>query len=339
MENELCFINPTKCDMFSYLRGIDLQELIVQIENFYLVYRNILNLPSDVTFGTEIEYEGLKKEIADDYIRKNFFRWTSKSDCSCESGGEISSPILQDNTENWRELKKICEFLKENKVITNQSAGGHIHIGAHVLGTDVKKWIPFLKVYTAYENVIFRFSHGDKISGRKKILKYASPIADELFEKLQKINKTNDISTIAYQVLLFQRNQALNFNNVQFSDISNGVKKNTLEFRCPNATIEEVVWQNNINTFTKLILCANSSHFDEEFLDFKLENERISSEKEYYLYSEVFLKDALEFVDLVFDNNLDKVYFLRQYIKGFQTSYGTAAAQKSKSLFCQTKCI
>ena len=40
-----------------------------------------------------------------------------------------------------------------------------------------------------------------------------------------------------------------------------------------------------------------------------------------YLYNEINLKDVLEFVDLIFDNNLDKLNFLRQYIGDFRGMY------------------
>ena len=52
-------------DFFSSFRGIDLRELIAYIENFDLVYRDSLNLPTWVTFGVEIEYEGIQKRIVD----------------------------------------------------------------------------------------------------------------------------------------------------------------------------------------------------------------------------------------------------------------------------------
>ena len=32
-------------------------------------------------------------------------------------------------------------------------------------------------------------------------------------------------------------------------------------------------------------------------------------------YSFLYLEQAIEFVDMIFDNNLDKIYFLKQYIK------------------------
>ena len=36
------------------------------------------------------------------------------------------------------------------------------------------------------------------------------------------------------------------------------------------------------------------------------------------MYDEIFLDQALEFADLIFTNNLDKIYFLKQYLKGFE---------------------
>ena len=47
-------------------------------------------------------------------------------------------------------------------------------------------------------------------------------------------------------------------------------------------------------------------------------------------YSEVNIEEALEFVDLVFDNDLDKVYFLRQYIKNYEENFKTNKAVMAK---------
>ena len=55
-------------DKLSLLKGIELQDVIVFIENFKLEYRDKINLPSSFTFGTEIEYEYLKKNILQECI-------------------------------------------------------------------------------------------------------------------------------------------------------------------------------------------------------------------------------------------------------------------------------
>ena len=41
------------------------------------------------------------------------------------------------------------------------------------------------------------------------------------------------------------------------------------------------------------------------------------------LYDEIYLDQALELADILFDNNLDKVYFLRQYLKPFKIGNNT----------------
>lgn len=65
----------------------------------------------------------------------------------------------------------------------------------------------------------------------------------------------------------------------------------------------------------------SSRNLDTDFLDYKLSSGNINYDK--MKYSEVNIEEALEFVDLVFDNDLDKVYFLRQYIKNYEENFKT----------------
>ena len=37
-----------------------------------------------------------------------------------------------------------------------------------------------------------------------------------------------------------------------------------------------------------------------------------------YLYRNIYLEQAIELADLIFKRNIDKIYFLRQYLKSFQ---------------------
>ena len=100
------------------------------------------------------------------------------------------------------------------------------------------------------------------------------------------------------------------------------IDKNTLEFRRPNGTLEEVIWQNNINVIIKLILAINSNNFDIDYIINKLKTnkDRIINKYDSAYDHELNLEKALEFVDLFYDNNLDKINFLKQYIKGYELS-------------------
>lgn len=323
------FISLKKNDEFAFLRGIDLQDLLVETENYLLEYRDKLNLPNDLTFGLELEYEGNLRTSTNEFVEKNLKDWRSKGDASLYSGGEVTSPIMRDEIKYWQELKKICEHLSRKKADTIHNAGGHIHIGACILGKDVEAWRHFLKLYTAYENIIFRFIYGDKISGRKKLFKYAPPIANSIYREMKNIDSATSLSDIDKALPTNDRYAALNFCNVDFINPKNRYG-NTLEFRSPNATTSEVIWQNNINTFAKMLVASKNKVMNEDFLDYKLKREYLSYVGHEYMYNEINLKNVLEFVDLVFDNNLDKVYFLRQYLKGFQDNYGMEKAVRAK---------
>ena len=153
------FVNPKNNDIFSSMRGIDLQDLLVETEKQDLTFRESLGLPHNVTFGTEIEYENVSRDKVTQFVEDNLPNWISTSDASLCSGGEINSPIMFDDKKDWEELKKICVYLSQEKAITSGNAGGHIHVGAHVLGEDVAAWRNFLKLYAAYESVLFRFAY------------------------------------------------------------------------------------------------------------------------------------------------------------------------------------
>ena len=322
------FMTSERNDVFSQLRGLELQDLLFETSNCMLEYRYLLNLPSDVTFGVEIEYESLYRYKIDQFI-ETIRGWTSDDDGSLVIGGEVISPILTDKTSDWQNLKKVCEYLSKKNVDTIHNAGGHIHIGAHVLGDDVEAWRTFLKLYIAYENIIFRFAYGDKISGRKNIKKFASPIACVLYNKLDLFNNASSLFGIRLN-LPDNKYNALNFKNVDWDDVEFEDYKNTIEFRSPNATTSAVIWQNSINAFAKMILASKDKVINEAFLDYKLKHEYLPYAGNEYMYNNINLKNVLEFIDLVFDNNLDKMYFLRQYIKDFQDNYGLKGAVKAK---------
>lgn len=146
---------------------------------------------------------------------------------------------------------------------------------------------------------------------------YARPTADILYNGIKNLNSSDLLIDVLLELPVNKRNLALSFYNVKLCSSKTVMQRNTIEFRSPNATTNEVIWQNNINTFTKMLVSAKNKTIDEDFLNYKLNNEYLSYRENEYMYSEVNLKNALEFVDLTFNNNLDKVYFLRQYLKDF----------------------
>ncbi len=311
------FIKPRNNDQFMNMSGIELQELLYYIENYYLEYRNRLGFDDNVTFGLEIEVANshnkyIQKHLKDDKIKPE---WVITSDGSLHSGIEINSPILKDTCANWVNLNRVCSIIKNHCVI-DETCGGHIHVGTQVLGPQKQSWLNFLKLWSVYENIIYRFVYGDYLTARSNMSKYAPPMATYFWKSYENIKKMEKFRIrTAQDYLGYHKRQAVNFLNVKdFNDFSSG---NTIEFRCPNGTIEPVIWQNNVNLFINMLLYCKSSNFDNDIID-----RRRAINQDKYLglnwYNEIYLEQALEFCDMIFKNNFDKVYFLRQYLKSFE---------------------
>lgn len=312
------FIDVNKNDQISTLNKHDLTEILKEINKYYLTYRNSLNLPKELTFGVEIEYEKAKKEKVDLYVENNLPEWISKYDLSLFSGGEINSPIMNDEIKYWEELKKICHYLKVNGAKKSKNAGGHIHIGAHILGNDINSWRNFLKLYTIYEDILYRFGYGDYINGRKELNHYAKPFGNNVYYSLQEINNCTFVSNLTSFLPVYDKCYSLSLCTANFHNIDKFKERNTIEFRFPNSTTNEIIWQNNILTFSKLLLAAKKGNLDEELLDYKVKHSYKILTKNGSIEDKIDLIKAIELCDVIFDNNLDKTYFLRQYIKNYQ---------------------
>ena len=158
-------------------------------------------------------------------------------------------------------------------------------------------------------------------------LKYAPPVALKLYNSLDKLNLCNSLEEM-YKILeTIPRYSALNFSNINSTS-----DKKTIECRFLNATSNKAIIQNNINTILNMFLSPSKGIIDIELVDYYIDN-IVLSELEYnYKYNEICLEDALLFVDQIFSNDIDKLYFLKQYIKGYQNNFGMKNAVYAKKL-------
>lgn len=328
-QGELLFkyIKPDANDNLSKMAEDDFNNLLFYINNYYLKLRSTLGEKeqSSVTFGLEIECEYANvSRILNKITKSKLCSWIVKSDLSLQSGAEINSPILYDTISTWDELKKVCNILNQYAKIGSYS-GGHIHIGAQFLGNKSSSWLNFIKLWSVYENVIYRFVYGNYLTPRLSMLCFARPIGEKFFDDYKVLSKLNDIDILTITNYVSQsRNQAVNFCNV--CDPLKLKDGNTIEFRCPNGTFSPVIWQNNVNLFINMLKYSKSSGFDEDIVNKRHEETvlkyvkcRLNKEK-LHLYQEIYLPQALELCDMIFSNNLDKIYFLRQYIKSFEVT-------------------
>ena len=306
---------------FSKLKAVDLLALTQELEKVYLEYRD--NLERKVRFGVELEYENIDESGVGQYIAKHKLGWKSTEDVTLKSGGEAVSPRLCDERKTWENLKILCEYLRTKNADTTHNAGLHIHVGAHILGESMDAWRRFAKLYTVYERVLIRFGFGDKINARSTLFDYARPVGLTFLDSIRDLDTSKGLNASRkfYKQIYNVKKNAINLRSLEFLNAI--VYMNTLEFRNFNSTTEEVIIQNDINAACHMLLAAADKNLDEEFLNYKIRQLANSSlnEKAYLEQcNEILLRDMAELVDLIFDNNQDKIYFIRQYIKGFETS-------------------
>lgn len=330
MENNFDFVDLSKNDSFSSLNGSDIQELVYQLNHYLLEMRDELGFDNSITFGTEIEFENIRNGKTFLDVQNNFNKingeifnknsWEIGHDVSLTKGGEIQSPILTDKKENWEDLKKICEFVKKYASVGEHTAA-HVHVGAHIFKGRKENWLNLLKLWSTYENVIYRFVYGEYLTKLPGI-GFCSPSAS-VFANDYKSLKTKRVSfDQLISEISHRRGQAINFKNVNTlsCDLAD---RNTIEFRCPNGTIEPAIWQNNVNLFISLLLYSKKRDYDFDTIEERLKSlpYNISDSSNIYsYYTQIYLEQALELVDLIFRRNIDKVYFLKQYLKSFMIS-------------------
>lgn len=304
------------------LKGQQLIDYLNYLSQMLLEYRDKLNFNRSTTFGMEIEFENAKYNDIKSKI-ESIDDWEIKGDISVmktigitKYGGEIVSPICDDSKETWDELKEICNILKKNDATCTNRTGGHVHVGIQEFKNNYESYKNFLILYAVYEPIIYRFLAGESTKIRSNASRYARPFAYRIL--VEKNNVINFDSIYDVRYFIYRNNErkgyGINIANINLTNMHQD--KNTIEFRSPNGTIEEVIWQNNVNFIIKLIDYCSSNNFDYEFLldKFnKLHKNNINIET----YELMNIKEALELSNLIFDNQLDKDYFLRQYFKDF----------------------
>lgn len=304
-------INPNSDIKFSSMSDIMLDVFFELLKGYDLEYRSTLNFKKTSTFGFEVEFENADFYNIRKYLSSMHTDWPLLFDPSIKKGAEIPTPILKDNKKSWDEVKDLCDTLRKYSNITGD-CGGHIHVGWQVLGDSNINVLNFLKLWSTYEHVIYRFSYGEDEGPRDVLTEYARPISNDFWlaynefkyitlvpkdDIIRRVSTTRNIGASLKYLLPYER-----------PDI------NTIEFRCPNGTLNPIIWQNNVNLFVKLLDYCKKSNFDNNTVQIRHGmRENVYSHLDKYSY--IYLEDALEFADLIFNNGLDKIYFLKQYVK------------------------
>lgn len=293
--------------------------------------RDTINLPSDVTFGVEIEFAKANKlDVEDELKNKTLYKkWKVENDETIYEddipysiyGGEAVSDILIDNKKDWNSISYACNSIKKNNGAINQNCGAHVHVGGNIFDDNLKYYARFMKLWTIYEDVITRFCFGEYNMPRSTFYQYSGSCAN-LFKHIDKFYKNDKvIKDFAEFINCYARfkNEAVSFYGLDRQNILQKYGKNiknwqdyrTIEFRGGNGTLNPAIWQNYVNLDTKLMLICLDESKDWDMID-KLFYQNINEEEFSF---DINLPKALEFANLVFNNDIDKQYFLIQYLK------------------------
>ena len=299
-----------------------------------LKLRNSIDI--NIPFGIEIEFskanlEVLRKivsklhdehKISESIINTEYKRWQVKTDKSItenigssEYGGELISPILIDSYNTWQDISLLCNLLKENDAKIYDIEAGHIHISSSILNNSSINFYRLFKLWVAFEDIIFKFSYNGN-DARKNIFLFAAPMYKMFFEYQKDMELASNMHDI-FKLDFSDRNYALNFEN--YMKVYKGIKKdkNTIEIRCPNGSLDPIIWQNNVNFFIKLINYAVSDKFDEEKIKYYINNNHYSDilSMSFNTYSNINMDKANILANLIFKGDIDKYYFMEQYTK------------------------
>ena len=259
-------------------------------------------------------------------------------------GAEIVSPILYDTEQDWDAINKVCKHLKKypgkrgKDVAADQKCGFHVHFDAGLLIDNKKQMETFMKLWPQMEELVYKICNEENdpirksaITPSKKPLSLGRKIAKPTGKKIQKQIEEGRLK-LPYKKSGFVRSYIITplkvdnrrYNGLNLSNIGNP-KKNTIEFRMSNGTINSEVIKQNIYLYASIIntarnIAVNKEYKKEELLEFLKTN--ISEEEK-----------MNNFNNLVFANQEDKDIYKKRWESNSKADIFT---EKSSKVFAKT---
>lgn len=285
---------------------------------------------------------------------------------------EIVTPVLVNEDKHWKIFYDMYSMLYETGATIAGNTSSHIHIGTHKINTPGKLSL-LLKTLVVFEPIIFKFGYGYN-SMPRPLLKYRdenhcvfSPIMTPkrvrtFVEQLDRYERNSSAIMFDYfksflnTDLMFR--PVFNFNGFNFEKFEKGIdednpREDHFEVRCFNGTLRPEIAQNNINLIASIVVAVVDDKIDKEYVlaeyerykkkryDFDKKFAKFLTVKDGEQYNrmldgfnKVKLEKALKLADMIFDTELDKCYFLKQYLKLFDSNPAYI-----ESLVQEKKCV
>lgn len=264
--------------------------------------RKIIDKSIYSPYGIEIEAEGIEFELGTRVLgHKITDDWNIKIDNSLTDGGiELASPVLDNTKENIIRLKKIASTL-EFLGATFKNASFQINFDAYDLtSNDI---IYLLKIFSIYENVIYRFSTGIDSTLRQTVRDFAFPISKAFFYLYNNCRVKED----SYSQLINDKSLAISLKTKTKND-NDPIK--VIEFRTPNGTSDFYLWMNYIVFFSSFLTCIKNKKYDREYIDYLFDIMEFKTVEDLIRIDEV---KANEFAQLIYQSDIEKECFFKQY--------------------------
>lgn len=274
------------------------KEYLQRLKGKAIKYRDTLNLDNNITFGLEIEYENIFNSNMSYFLNDilELKDWVNDQETDIMEyyqnemmNGEVKTPPLTDTKKTWEDLRSVLMLMKNNNGFVTSWCGGHVNIGAHIFENIEDYYRNFILLWTLYKTEINYFSSGEF----KKIRVKEKGIIDGISKEVKRY-----LIDIAYnfEIPYFDKNHEVSFEKATEAFYE---KNNVIEIRLPNGTLNEEIWQNYVNFFTKFLLkCKEDIDIDK--IVYKIEKDE---------------HDIFELADFVFTDDLDKDNFLIQSLK------------------------
>ncbi len=297
-----------------------------------------LGLPDGFKFGIELEAFNVKTKGKDslysgksaEYIKSKNWHMATKSEemLVSEGGAELVSPILKDTEQDWESVFDMCEHIKKfpgnkgDNVVANSKCGLHIHFDAEVLAKDPNKMKNFLRLYAEAEELLYKMCNDKDNPIRKSAINkdfsgihfisaawrngMAAPTGKKILQKIENgtlklsYKKFGRLRMLASKYKLDERR----YSGLNLTNIGNA-KKNTIEFRMANGTLDFNVIKQNVFLYASLI---NTSIQMTEHPE--LYQERLNT---FYNTNVSEREKAESFLSLIMDNPEDRKIYLDRW--------------------------
>lgn len=278
--------------ILSSLSKSELEQLFFNINQMPLTFRRKLNIPTSISFGNEIEVNGIPLDRA--VLLTELFndvsalydedRYAVHQEETTDA--EIVTPILTNEVWHWTNFRDMYRTLYETGATIGHNTSSHIHIGSHLINTPEKLSL-LLKTLVIFEPIIFKFGYGYLDKPRKYLtsrLEHSifSPMMtpkrvgiftdqlDHYNHSSQGIMKSKFLDFVAAE-LKFR--PVFNFKDFDFSKLHYGTEMDQpshndhFEVRCFNGTLRPEIAQNNINLITSIVAAVIEGRIDCDYIE------------------------------------------------------------------------